>query len=171
MKPLVWVRILLWLQMIGPQLKLAYTKSFEEALALGMARSRSPWDAIGSFSVYLLPLLSELLPFFSGTVSPGGCHHVHQHRLTFHQPSSPDIRSTTLLGSGASPTWTVWRVAQGSFWNTVRVLLPWDGAVDTGEAKTRDIHLIFEGYVSVEPLEIHGFVFWTCEPWGPSQHE
>lgn len=47
----------------------------------------------------------ELLAFFSGRISPGDGKYAHQQsRLTFHQLSSPNIKSTALShGSVKSP--------------------------------------------------------------------
>lgn len=49
-------------------------------------------------SFCLLPLRSELLAFFPGRVSPSDGKLVHQCRLTFHQSSNPNIKSTALAG-------------------------------------------------------------------------
>lgn len=105
MKSLVLIRILERSHVVGPQLlyqkamsRFMVLGSFEEAVTLGMAGSRSPKDAIRS-CLYISAMLSELLAF-SGRVSPSDCKHIHQPcRLVFHQLSRPNVKSTALARS------------------------------------------------------------------------
>lgn len=42
--------------------------------------------------------------------------------------------------------------------------------MDTGKAKTTDIHLTFEGCISMEPLEVHGCRLRTSTLMSPEAH-